>query len=296
MKFSEYIGRPALAESILDRPKEGLDPDVWAVNAEGEHVPTIQASQKIDAVVQWAVAKFGITDPIVHVTGSIASNSYGDKSDVDLHFCSETFKPDDPDAFNKEFRAAFAEEFGPETGSENGFIGVHPIEVYFQVNPFQDMMSVGCYDYLNRKWESGPELKDTAFDPYSEYYEKDMKHVQSIVKDVRSVIFEAYEKALVLRKATDGKFVEKLYGKLVESLKDAGELFEKIRKSRKVMSSPKSKEAALKMRKSRKWHVADSAFKLFDRFGYIAILKEYTELSKEELPPAETVAAIVSAV
>lgn len=131
MKFSEYIGKPVLAESILDAPKEGLDPDVWAVNAEGEYVPTIQASQKIDAVVQWAVAKFGITDPIVHVTGSIASNSYGDKSDVDLHFCSETFKPDDPDAFNKEFRAAFAEEFGPETGSENGFIGVHPIEVYF---------------------------------------------------------------------------------------------------------------------------------------------------------------------
>ena len=120
-----------LSESILDKPKDRLDPAVWTKNAEGEYIPTIQASQKIDAVAQWAITKFGISDPVVHITGSIASNSFSDASDIDLHFCSDTFKPEDPDEFNKEFRSAFKAEFGEETGSENGFIGVQPIEVYF---------------------------------------------------------------------------------------------------------------------------------------------------------------------
>ena len=282
-RFKAYIAESRLrAESILDRPKPSMDPDMWTVNAEGKYIPTIQASQKIDAVVRWAVSKFGITDPILHVTGSIASNSYGDKSDIDLHFCSDTFKPDDPDEFNKEFRKAFAEEFGPETGSENGFIGVHPIEVYFQPNKFQDMMSVGCYDYFGKKWESGPDIKDTAFDPYSEYYEDDMKHIDKIISDVRGLMLKAYEQALVIRKTEDAKFAEKLFGKLEQTLKDSSKLFDSIRESRKVMSSPKSKEAALKMRKSRKWHIADSAFKLLDRFGYIAVFKTYKTLADEK--------------
>ena len=170
----------------------------------------------------------------MHITGSIASNSFGDASDIDLHFCSDTFKPEDPDEFNKEFRAAFKAEFGEETGSENGFIGVHPIEVYFQTNPFQDMMSVGCYDYFARKWESGPEIKDTVFDPYSEYYEKDMEYVDHLISDIRNQILETYEQALVFAKADDAKFKDEMGEKLGKSLKDAGKLFQSIRKTRKV--------------------------------------------------------------
>lgn len=46
---------------------------------------------------------------------------------------------------------------------------------------------------------------------------------------------------------------------------------------RKVYSSPKSKEQALKYRSSKKWKVADATFKLMDKFGYLAILKQYKE-------------------
>ena len=40
LSFAKY----AVGESILDKPRVGLDPAVWAVNADGEYVPTIQAS------------------------------------------------------------------------------------------------------------------------------------------------------------------------------------------------------------------------------------------------------------
>jgi len=49
---------------------------------------------------------------------------------------------------------------------------------------------------------------------------------------------------------------------------------------RKVYSSPASIEQALKFRSSKKWKIADAAFKLMDKFGYLAILKEYKELKE----------------
>ena len=44
----------------------------------------------------------------------------------------------------------------------------------------------------------------------------------------------------------------------------------------------KSREAALKRRDDRRFHVADAAFKFLDKFGYIDILKKFAELSYDE--------------
>ena len=60
------------------------------------------------------------------------------------------------------------------------------------------MMSVGCYDFLAKKWIIGPELKEKGFDPIAAYYSKGMKVVKGIVGDVRNIILEVYEKALVI--------------------------------------------------------------------------------------------------
>lgn len=68
---------------------------------------------------------------------------------------------------------------------EDSKIGTHPFEVYFNPNPFQCFMSVGCYNVLEKKWEVGPELKDAGFDPVSEYYEAAMRQVDKILKDIR---------------------------------------------------------------------------------------------------------------
>ena len=51
MITAEDTGKPEIGESILDRPREGLDPAVWAKNQDGEYVPTIQASEKINNVI-----------------------------------------------------------------------------------------------------------------------------------------------------------------------------------------------------------------------------------------------------
>jgi len=286
-----------LDESILDAPKDTMDPSVWR-NGKNGPAPTDKTKHIIDGIAEWAVED-GWTpeDAGIHIVGSIASNQYSDGSDVDVHFYGDNldFRGKDPDDFNRDFRAAF-KDFLAEN-PEYSEIGGHPVEVYVQSNKFQDMMSIGCYDYFSRRWESGPEIKDTVFDPYSEYYEKDMKYADHLISDIRNQILEVYEQALVLNKAENAEFKDDMLKKLGRSLKKAGELFRRIRESRKVQSSPKSKEDALKKRKDRKWHIADSTFKLMDKFGYLAILKTYSQLAENAGGPDISAAdAVIDAV
>lgn len=55
---------------------------------------------------------------------------------------------------------------------DNLFVaGEHPLEFYFQPNLYADMGSCGCYDLMNDKWLSGPQIVELEFDPYEEYEE-----------------------------------------------------------------------------------------------------------------------------
>ena len=54
-------------------------------------------------------------------------------------------------AFKKDFIENYIEKFPADSK-----IGTHPFEVYFNPNPFQCFMSVGCYNFLEKKWEVGP--------------------------------------------------------------------------------------------------------------------------------------------
>jgi hypothetical protein len=111
-------------------------------------------------------------------------------------------------------------------------IGTHPFEVYFNPNPFQCFMSVGCYNVLEKKWEVGPEVKNEGFDPISEYYDAAMKQVDRILKDIRTKIFELYELAFVSKKSTDESFKNETFGKIFEKLEDISGLFKTMKRVR----------------------------------------------------------------
>lgn len=155
----------------------------------------------------------------------------------------------------------------------------HPLELYFQQNPYQDMMSVGCYDFSKGIWLVGPELKPKDYDPYSQFYSKDMEYVKDVIKDIRNIILECYETAIVIQNSQNGKFREEEYASLREKLKVGVNVFEKAKQCRKAFSSPTSVEDALAKRKSMKWKIADSSFKLMDKFGYLGILKSFQKIA-----------------
>lgn len=270
-------------ESVLDYPKEDLDKNVWTKNERGEYVLTPDAEEKISNVVRFMTDGDGVhlNSFGVRITGSITSNQYSDTSDVDVHFSSDEISETDAEEFNKVFRKRFDDVFKKIYPKRFYTIGTHQIEVFFQANPHQDMMSIGCYDFLGKKWLVGPEFVPQDFDPYSEYYHENMQYVNSIIDDIRSIILECYEHALVLKNSKDDSFVNSEYRDLFGKLARAANIFHRAREFRKACSSPKSDEQALSFRTSRKWKVADSAFKLLDKFGYLGILREFTKCYEE---------------
>lgn len=94
------------------------------------------------------------------------------------------------------------------------------------------MMSVGCYSFLEKKWEVGPDLAEKGFDPIAAYYSKGMKIIKSIVGDIRGIILKAYEQALVIQKADDPDFKRSQQAQFLKTIADAGRLFKQLKKAR----------------------------------------------------------------
>ena len=147
--------------------------------------------------------------------------------------------------------------------------------MFAQKNVFQDFTSAGCYDVKSGRWEVGPDVKGSTYDPYAEFYEDDMEFAGELVDEIRQAIMLAYEKAVVSRAASDRNFKQKAGEEFLSAAKSAAKLFDKIKGMRRAAqgNEPTSKEEALAKRHDRRWHIADSAFKLLGRLGYIGVCK-----------------------
>lgn len=268
-------------ESILDKPQESLDPSVWT-EVDGNIVLTPEAIEKMQKAVDYVQGKWNFPDLSVFIIGSITSNSYSPGSDIDIDFVSPDFiAKSKAKEFGWEMKSDFIENF-MEAYPEDSKVGSHPFEVFFQPNPFQCMMSVGCYNFTEKKWEIGPDVKDQGFDPIAAYYHKGMKVVKSIVNDIRNTILKTYEDALALHASEDATFKAEQSTSFYKDIADAGKLFKKMKAARtSYQREPQSKDEALKLRSDKTWHIADAAFKLLDKFGYVSILKTYCEVDDD---------------
>lgn len=270
------------AESILNFPKDDLCPEIWKKTGDSYSL-TPDAEKAISKLVNYFIKTFKIPNCIVNITGSITSNLYDDDSDIDVHFHTDTFREDLLDDFNRIFRKEFADNYAKNNSI---MIGNHPLEIYFQGNIFQDYMSIGCYDFTNKKWIVGPEFENDKYNPYSEYY-RDIEHrVSKIITSIRDIILQTYEKAVVLNelisnKSNDSDLYNSVNSEFNSLLVKSGKLFEVLRKSRKISSAPTSLEDALEKRDSEEWHIADATFKLLDKYGYLGILKQYSTAKSE---------------
>ena len=274
--------KPVIHESILDDPRSTLCPEVWNLSYNPPKLLE-NAQQKVSRIVDWAQDRWHFNNLSVYIIGSICSNSYTEESDIDIDLCAPGMAEDDNDAesvkdFGWEFKKSFIEEYATANPGD-AEIGSHPVEVYFNPNPFQCFMSVGCYNVLEQKWEVGPEMKNTSFDPVSEYYADAMKQAGKIAKDIRNLVFSMYEDAFACKKSNDQSFKLKMQRELEKKLDEATKLFDQMKVVRSNYQKPcKSKEEALKRREDKKQHIVDAAFKFLDKFGYISMLKDFVQL------------------
>ena len=275
-------------ESVIDFPKAELCPEVWEKVIDKNGMSEVWqltdvARLKLEKVALYLYDCIKDTECYdggigAHITGSITSNQYTENSDVDLHLYWRSERPftGDAEALNKAVKAHFEENFKDES-LDDAYIGKHPIEVYFQGNVLQDMMSVGCYDLFSSKWIVGPDFKDQSYNPYSDLYKEIRAKSEGLAMQIRNMILSIYEMAVVLKKNYNSDFGPQVRPIFLSKLAEVKAMYEKIRSMRKVYSSPETPEQALQYRQSRKWKVADASFKLFDKYGYMAIMKKFIE-------------------
>lgn len=269
-----------IEESVLDLPKESLDPTVWTKNESGEFHLTDDAQMKIQLAVDWLVDKYNVSIDFIHIIGSIASNTYSDESDIDVHIVSKRLYKDKEAEFNSLMKKDYKDNY-VQLHQDDALIGTHQIELYVQYNEFKNMASAGCYDFINKMWLVGPDMKPTDYDPYSHLYSMIMNDSSKVFTKIGSIILKAYELAIVCKNAKDQKFIDEQTSELVHLLKQSTELFNDVKQARSVIDNPSSKEDALAKRSSDEWKKADSTFKLLGKFGYIYIMKSFAKLYKK---------------
>ncbi len=295
-----------IEESSIDFPRESLDSAVW--DLEGK-IPILRADvkKKILAILERYpdVPLLEIAEEI-RIVGSIGTNQFLPTADLDCHIIPKNLEEWDEEKTNKVIRW-----FNENRDEIDGRIKAHPLEVYIQLNPSQDLMSDGVYDLLKDVWLVGPKIVPMSSDPYN-----DFSHIADDIRDTvedadklfgelkRDVIdFEVITDAMEQMSGEDkDRLVIKLEAKLEELEIDIEALYQKKGEwtaARRGASKPETPEQALKdVELARHWKDVNATFKFVNRYQYlrtINLLKELLgddEISHSEVSVIKTIMGI----
>lgn len=293
------LERKKVSESSIDFPQKDLDLDVW--NKENNiYIIKPEVKRKILGVIDKYpdmdlidIAAAGISKAAtIHIVGSIATNQYLDTSDIDVHIAVSK----DADFHGDEvFQKKIGTWFNVNRDEIDGYIEKHPIEVYLQYNPAQDLMSDGVYDLLADKWIIRPKIAPSNYDPYS-----DFSHIADDIRNAvqnadvllgelkRDVIdYDVIKQAITKMSGEDKEhFLKNLQDKLIEIENDIKTLYSKRKEwvtMRHFASKPETPEQALSdVKLVKKWRDTNALFKFINRYKYLKIIGDLVKLLDDE--------------
>lgn len=297
-----------IKESLIDFAQPDLDKQIWQKTDQG-YTLVKGVSQKIYEFIQ----KFPEADLIsmiqeIRIVGSLTSNQYLPDTDLDVHIVPINLKDWDEKKvqYTKKWFDKNQEKF-------DAYIGEHPIEIYVQLNLSQDFLSPGLYNLKTHKWEKGPKIVPSNYDPYEDYSDimgelkNSVRNADIILGELkRDVIdYEIIQKATQKMSSEDKKhFLEKLELKLKEIEDDINKLYAERKEwvmARRVSTiAPVTPEKALEdTQLAKQWRDANSLFKFISRYQYLKVIKDLKdtisddgELDTEELDSIKKIAGV----
>ena len=288
-------GEDVKKESSIDYPvSEGLCPEIWDFDGK-DYVIKPDIKQRALELVDILLAKYKVEAKGVNVVGSICSNQYTDDGDVDVHIQVD-LPEDSADALNK-LRKLETEKLFAGVDLMVGASKTHPLEFYFQSNIYADMGSCGCYDLMNDKWLSGPQLVDMEFDPYDEY-ESSWDEAFEMGSRAQTALFnlnkDLYKHGAILEQASNkdvysnedlmrviGRRLEEAKDAILDDIKEVAELKEEmVQVRRRAGLKPKDEKEAEDMRTNKEWLTANSTFKFLQRLNVLDSVWLAAELYK----------------
>jgi DNA-binding ferritin-like protein (Dps family) len=273
----EYI-----QESTVDFPQEGLDLSVWSKNGD-TYVLREDVQKKILAYIsKYPGAELRRLFGELHIIGSMATNLYSEDTDIDVHIVPDEDKlaavTDDAEEFQKQVK---------KWSHDNPtYIGKHPLEIYIQLIPEQEMLSDGVYDVIDDSWVKGPREYPLEYNPY--------KVFSDVLGQVRGYAEKADIKMGELKRdVVDYKTLQDAMGKLPKEYREAlkkelevklGEVetdIEALMKDKKEWvdlrrgsSRPTAQQAFDDAEVVKKWKNSNALFKFLDRYEYVKIITE----------------------
>lgn len=274
-------------ESMIDFAQDDLDPVVWAKDKLGRYSLQPDAERRIlDVLAQYPDEDLRALAAELRIVGSIATNQWLDDTDIDVHLV-----PKNAAQWGEEDVKKVKLWFDDNRDQLDGYVGEHPIEVYVQTNPNQDLMSDGVYDLLRHQWVKGPKLLPPDYDPYDDFssIETDLRNTVEDADKLfgelkRDVIDFDVIRTAMERMAPEQKqhFLARLQSKLQEIEDDIQGLY-RIRgdliQTRRAASAPMSPEQALHdVELAKKWRDANALFKFVARYQYLRVIGELKKL------------------
>lgn len=270
-------------ESSIDYPvSEGLCPEIWNRVEDGKYIFNQEIKQKALELVDKLLARYKVQARGVNVVGSICSNQYTDDSDVDIHIVVDL--PEEVVLKLNSMRKI--EQKAMFNGVDLLVGGRHPWEFFFQSNPYSDMGSCGCYDLMNDKWLTGPQIVPLEFDPFQEY-EQSWEEAFAIGQKVQTSLFELkknlYRRNAILEQtgkrdiysnqsimSVVDRRLSEIDDQIMDNMGVVVELKEQMVKLRRRAGlNPKSRDEADSMRTNKDWLTANSTFKFLQRLDVI---------------------------
>lgn len=308
--------RESLEESSIDFPRKDLDSSVWLREGDTYKIKSEVKRKIFDIIGKYPdmdlidTAAAGISDAAtIHIVGSIGTNQFLDDSDMDVHI---VVSKDSDFHGDEDFQDKVIKWFNEHRDEIGGYIGKHPIEIYLQYDPKQDLMSDGCYDLIADKWLTGPKIVPPDYDPYKDFsgIADDLRNMVEdadrlfgeLKRDVidYSVIEQAMNQLSLEQKEL---FLGRLKSKLEEIEEDIKALYIKRKEwvdARRMASKPSSPEEALEdVELARRWKDQNALFKFVNRYQYLKTIKALEELlADDEISPREvdTIRGIVGGV
>ena len=259
-------------ESSVDFPKsQSLNDEVWNVSNPAHITLRKDVKSKIFSYVSKIINYFNlpVNEGSVHICGSLTSNQYSEKTDLDVHIMAPQLDSETLDKYNSILRKLPQEIFGKDYVAP--YINTHPIEFYIQNRAFQDYASVGCYSFFEDKWLVGPEVVPMDFDPHVEF--NDMmfivkKWADTLALNIERLKRKTFELEQRIGVGDESKiaFTEDKIKNLMTTIIT---LKDKLLKLRRDVSQPTSIEDAKKMRNSKVWKSVNALVKFLGNYGYI---------------------------
>lgn len=288
--FSTRLDRKSLDrdvfESSIDFPRVSLDPTIWS-KEDGNYTLRKDVKRKVlDVLKKYPDVPLLEIAKEIHIVGSSCTNQYLDTADLDTHII-----PKSNEGWSEEKANKVIKWFNTNRDKIGGYVGTHPVEVYIQLDPNQDLMSDGCYDLLRDKWLVGPKIVSMSTDPY-----EDFSHIAQDIRDAvedadelfgelkRDIIdYDVIKQAMERMSGQDKeRLMQKLRGKLKELEINISALYSKRGEwvdARRKASKPESPESALKdVELAKNWKDINAQFKFINRYQYLRTISSLQKL------------------